>query len=396
MVTTPHYDLDIDTTLGGNNASDYIIPSQKAIKSYVDNNTGSTVDQTYDPTSQAAQSGLAIAGAGFLTSSSLNGYIQNTATGNGSLTIQGTSATYASSINIGSGSSVSNAGVVAIGHSATVASGGSGGVIVGQSATVGQSSPDVVLIGTNTTCGTNSSSSTAIGGYASIGNTVKSAIQIGRGTNSTSNTLSIGFYNAGTNYQLLDGTTGLIPDARISTNMARTSDVNNSIMAILASLYPIGSVYIGTMATCPLQTLGIGTWQLVSSGRVLQGSDSNNVAGSTVNASLPSLTTDSQGDHSHNRGTMNISGGPITVGRFTSTNNTTVGALSTKHGMSRTTGYDTSRTSYDSVLTLTASSNWTGTTNTTGSHTHTAEWTDHVGTTVQPDAYIVNIWERIA
>lgn len=67
MVNTPHFDLDIDSTLGGDNASDYVIPSQKAIKDYVDNNTGSTVDQTYDPTSQAAQSGVAIAGAGFLT-----------------------------------------------------------------------------------------------------------------------------------------------------------------------------------------------------------------------------------------------------------------------------------------------------------------------------------------
>lgn len=75
MVSTPHFDLDIDSTLGGNNASDYVIPSQKAIKDYVDNNTGSTVDQTYDPTSQAAQSGVAIAGAGFLTSASLTNYV---------------------------------------------------------------------------------------------------------------------------------------------------------------------------------------------------------------------------------------------------------------------------------------------------------------------------------
>ncbi|MBQ5900869.1 MAG: hypothetical protein IIW86_03300 [Clostridia bacterium] len=75
MVNTPHFDLDIDSTLGGDNASDYVIPSQKAIKDYVDNNTGSTVDQTYDPTSQAAQSGVAIAGAGFLTSASLTNYV---------------------------------------------------------------------------------------------------------------------------------------------------------------------------------------------------------------------------------------------------------------------------------------------------------------------------------
>lgn len=43
MVTTPNYDLDIDTTLGGDNASDYVVPSQKAIKAYVDNSTGGNV-----------------------------------------------------------------------------------------------------------------------------------------------------------------------------------------------------------------------------------------------------------------------------------------------------------------------------------------------------------------
>lgn len=43
MPITNHYDLDIDTTLGGNNASDYVIPSQKAIKDYVDNSTGGNV-----------------------------------------------------------------------------------------------------------------------------------------------------------------------------------------------------------------------------------------------------------------------------------------------------------------------------------------------------------------
>lgn len=40
MVRTDNYDLDVDTSLGGNSASDYVIPSQKAIKTYVDNNSG--------------------------------------------------------------------------------------------------------------------------------------------------------------------------------------------------------------------------------------------------------------------------------------------------------------------------------------------------------------------
>lgn len=40
MITSLHYDLSTDTNLGGENASDYIIPSEKAIKTYVDNNSG--------------------------------------------------------------------------------------------------------------------------------------------------------------------------------------------------------------------------------------------------------------------------------------------------------------------------------------------------------------------
>lgn len=43
MGITPNYDLDVDTSLGGSSASDYVIPSQKAIKSYVDNNSGTSI-----------------------------------------------------------------------------------------------------------------------------------------------------------------------------------------------------------------------------------------------------------------------------------------------------------------------------------------------------------------
>ena len=41
MPSTKHYDLDIDATLGENNASNNVISSQKAIKSYIDNNLSS-------------------------------------------------------------------------------------------------------------------------------------------------------------------------------------------------------------------------------------------------------------------------------------------------------------------------------------------------------------------
>jgi hypothetical protein len=71
--------------------------------------------------------------------------------------------------------------------------------------------------------------SNAIGYQAEVSNSSNSAIQLGYGTNSTAKSFSVGFYDNSTptNYQLLDGITGLIPDARLSSNIARTSAIPN-------------------------------------------------------------------------------------------------------------------------------------------------------------------------
>ncbi len=103
-----------------------------------------------------------------------SGYIQNVATGTGSLTILGTAAIGNNSVNIGKGSKALATGVLALGYDAI-----------------------------------------ASANYA---------IQLGRGTNSTAYTFSVGF--ATVNYQLLDGSTGLIPDARLSSNILRSADLS--------------------------------------------------------------------------------------------------------------------------------------------------------------------------
>lgn len=120
--------------------------------------------------------------------------LQNTASSNTSLEILGDTGSYSNAISIGDHSSVT----------------GNYGTAIGKFAESAEYS-------------------IALGEYAI--STAEEAYQIGNGTNSTAYSLCVGFYNSGQsqaigNYKLLDGTTGLIPDARISANIAR-SDLNN-------------------------------------------------------------------------------------------------------------------------------------------------------------------------
>ena len=163
-----------------------------------------TVDQTFDGTSANAQSGVAIEGAGFL---------KNTATGTNSLTLLGNTATNQDSINIGTNStSMGNWNV-------TLGTGAYGGVMeavaIGHGANYSSNRPGggnhSVAIGSGSRA--SAGYSTAIGYGAIADNSY--AIQLGYGTNNTASTLAIGFN--GTNYQLLDGTTGKIPNARLNT-----------------------------------------------------------------------------------------------------------------------------------------------------------------------------------
>lgn len=350
----------------------------------------------------------------------VSGYLENTATGTDSLTILGTASTADYSVNIGI-NSVINAdegvaigceaiasGGVAIGRGAEVDSGG--GVAIGISA--GVSNNGDIAIGNY--AGVNGTSAIALGYQATA--TANYAIQIGNGDNSDANTLQIG------NYTLLDTSTGLIPDARLSSNIARTSQIptaisdltddtattpidkaesvvdNNSgslkfwsgtkvqydaiatknadtlynitddanpTLSILEMLYPVGSIYIGTMSVCPLQTLGVGTWQLVAVDRVLQGAGTRGDVGDTINESLP--------NHQHIE-TFVFSEGLRPLASV-------YGAQATG-GNTKSIGENITHTSNDSVdKALTWGAN-------------NATYQDNAP--VQQDAYLVNIWERIS
>ena len=67
------------------------------------------------------------------------------------------------------------------------------------------------------------------------------------------------------------------------------TDDGNVNQSLLEMIYPVGSIYIGTMNICPLSAL-FGTWEKVSSGRVLQGADENHNPGTTIEAGLPNHT----------------------------------------------------------------------------------------------------------
>lgn len=76
-----------------------------------------------------------------------------------------------------------------------------------------------------------------------------------------------------------------------SDTIYNVEDTTSPIVDILNTLYPIGAIYIGTMATCPLSVLGVGTWQLVAQDRVLQGAGTRGAVGTTINESLPNIST---------------------------------------------------------------------------------------------------------
>jgi hypothetical protein len=213
------------------------------------------------------------------------------------------------------------------------------------------------------------------------------SIQLGYGVNSVQGTFNVGFFK-GTddqahNWNMLDGTTGLIPDARISTNIARSSDIPtvdqtydgtsanaqsgvaiaSAISTTLSTLYPVGSIYIGTQSTCPLATLISGsTWALVATDKALWGGDGTN-ADTTIAAGLPNIT-----GNLNNNGDRNI---------FDESAN---GCFQRK---------GSTMTTWASSSTSSASSSHKVTFDASKSNSIYG-----ASSTVQPPAYRVNVWRR--
>ena len=223
--------------------------------------------------------------------------------------------------------------------------------------------------------------------------------------------------------------------AQKATNDANGNNIANTYMKnanivnqIMKVIYPVGSIYITATNTNPGTFLG-GTWQQIASGRTLIGAGGGYNAGSTGGsekatgtvggtaltvAQLPAHShtgsTSSNGDHTHTRGTMNITG--FTAGfpydaenmfaRDTNDVNGPSGAFYPR-GTSRSgksDGRNGTSVGFD------ASRSWTGSTSTAGAHTHTVS----VGNTgsggththslssidVRQPYLVVYYWQRIS
>ena len=138
--------------------------------------------------------------------------------------------------------------------------------------------------------------------------------------------------------------------------------------ALLKSLksvdpFPVGSIYQSTARTSPAALFG-GTWQEIAQNRVLMGAGSSHAAGTTVNAGLPNIT-----------GTAN--GGVLSVS--TPQSNGAFGATHYDSSLSYLSGDVRRLSTYNRTFDASRSNPIYG-----------------ASDTVQPAAYYVYIWHRVA
>lgn len=168
-------------------------------------------------------------------------------------------------------------------------------------------------------------------------------------------------------------------DTLLAPKVTQT-DINTSISTLLTTLYPVGSVYISTTTVCPLASLIQGsTWELVSSGYALwtgngttgSGTTANNSyanapANTTIGAGLPNIT----GVYNRHSGYANIVSDNTSSGAFYFDTSTawTGKSLHPSDG-----NFSVNDVKFDASR----SNNIYGT-----------------SSTVQPSAYVINMWKR--
>ena len=230
-------------------------------------------------------------------------------------------------------------------------------------------------------------------------------------------------------YDNVDSFIGLQKDSqgryynKLIQKSSLTSNIDTQIKNTLNAIFPLGSLYLAMkrMDKCPLELLGVGTWTRDAENRCLQGSSNTITPGTSIEPGLPNvehihwistaddglghkITVNSNGNHTHTRGSMNITG--TTFGENAALYDTSYsgafyrGTETNRAGVGKT-DYDNNLVYFD------ASRTWTGSTSSNGNHTHTLSGGTQVSNirasqpiygrsnTVQPPAYVVDVWKRI-
>lgn len=163
--------------------------------------------------------------------------------------------------------------------------------------------------------------------------------------------------------------------------------------------YPVGAYYISSNSTSPASLFG-GTWTQITN-RFIYAAGSGYTVGATGGSTTKTLTTNNlpshshscgrAGSHTHTRGTMNITG---TVGNVDGAGVGSSGAFyrsGTSGKLENQTGEPDPNVYFD------ASRNWTGSTSSNGSHSHTIGSTGS-GTAfdIMPPYIVAYVWRRTA
>lgn len=159
-----------------------------------------------------------------------------------------------------------------------------------------------------------------------------------------------------------DGVTG-IPTGTLVQQFRAVIDALKGEAADKLGYYPVGSIYQSTDPTSPAALFG-GSWEEIASERVLMGASSTHAAGTTVKAGLPNLKGSSSGVASTAYPNVSSSGA-LSISTI---NGGLAGYEGGSYGSNCTVSFDASKS--NAIYGR--------------------------STTVQPAAYYVHIWHRVA